>query len=45
MCAKVPEEEEADHPVLATEALPAGLYRITVRDERGAVMAATWVKE
>lgn len=32
-------------PVIATEALPAGLYRITVRDELGAVMDATWVKE
>ena len=32
-------------PVIATEALPAGLYRITVRDERGGVMGATWVKE
>ena len=32
-------------PVISTEALPAGLYRITVRDEQGAVMGATWVKE
>ncbi len=32
-------------PVIATEALPAGLYRITVRDEQGALMEATWVKE
>lgn len=32
-------------PVIATEALPAGLYRIAVRDEQGAVMGATWVKE
>lgn len=32
-------------PVIATEALPAGLYRITVRDEQGGVMGATWVKE
>lgn len=32
-------------PVIATEALPAGLYRITVRDEQGAVASATWVKE
>lgn len=32
-------------PEIATEALPAGLYRIAVRDERGAVMGATWVKE
>ncbi len=31
-------------PVIATEGLPAGLYRITVRDERGGVMGATWVK-
>ncbi|MCW5900528.1 MAG: T9SS type A sorting domain-containing protein [Flavobacteriales bacterium] len=32
-------------PVIATEALPAGLYRITLRNEQGAVMGATWVKE
>lgn len=32
-------------PVIATEALPAGLYRITARDTQGAVMGATWVKE
>ncbi len=32
-------------PVISTEALPAGMYRITVRDELGAVMGATWVKE
>ena len=32
-------------PVINTEALPAGLYRVTVRDERGGVMGATWVKE
>lgn len=32
-------------PVITTEALPAGLYRITVRDEQGTVMGATWVKE
>lgn len=32
-------------PVINTEALPAGLYRITVRDERGGVIGATWVKE
>lgn len=31
-------------PVIGTEALPTGLYRITVRDDRGAVMGATWVK-
>ena len=31
-------------PVIATEALPAGLYRIAVRDEQGAVMGTTWVK-
>jgi hypothetical protein len=31
-------------PVIATEALPAGLYRISVRDERGGVMSATWIK-
>jgi len=32
-------------PVIATEALPAGVYRIIVRDEQGAAMGATWVKE
>lgn len=32
-------------PVIGTEALPAGLYRIAVRDPQGAVMGATWVKE
>jgi hypothetical protein len=32
-------------PVIATEALPAGLYRITVRDEPGAVLGAMWMKE
>ncbi|HMQ77678.1 MAG TPA: T9SS type A sorting domain-containing protein [Flavobacteriales bacterium] len=32
-------------PVVATEALPAGLYRITVRDGRGGVLGATWVKD
>jgi uncharacterized repeat protein (TIGR01451 family) len=32
-------------PVITTEALPVGLYRITVRDERGGLMGATWVKE
>lgn len=31
--------------VIATEALPAGLYRIAVRDEQGAGSGATWVKE
>lgn len=32
-------------PVIATEALPAGLYRITVWEEDGTVMGATWLKE
>ncbi len=32
-------------PVIATEALPTGLYRIAVRDEQGGVMGTTWVKE
>jgi hypothetical protein len=32
-------------PVIDTETLPAGLYHITVRGERGVVMGATWVKE
>ncbi|MCU0320582.1 MAG: T9SS type A sorting domain-containing protein, partial [Flavobacteriales bacterium] len=40
------EQRTADgRPVIGTEALPAGLYRITVRDEHGAVSGATWVKE
>jgi hypothetical protein len=32
-------------PVIDNEALPFGLYRVTVRDEHGALMSATWVKE
>lgn len=32
-------------PVIGTEALPAGLYRITVQHEHRAVMSAVWVKE
>jgi hypothetical protein len=32
-------------PVIATEALPAGLYKIIVRDEQSGVMGATWIKE
>ena len=40
------EQRTADgRPVIGTEALPAGLYRVTVRDEHGAVSGATWVKE
>jgi hypothetical protein len=34
-----------ERPVIGTEHLPAGLYRITVRDEQGSVMGATWVKQ
>lgn len=34
-----------ERPVISTEHLPSGLYRIVVRDEQGAVMGATWVKE
>jgi hypothetical protein len=34
-----------ERPMIATEALPAGLYRIAVRDEQGAVMGVTWVKK
>lgn len=45
MGAKVPVQNNAERPVIATEALPARLYRITVRDARGGVMSATWVKE
>ena len=32
-------------PVIATEVLPAGLYRIAVGDVQGAVMGTTWLKE
>jgi hypothetical protein len=40
------EQRTADgRPVIGTEALPAGLYRVTVRDEQGAVSGTTWVKE
>jgi hypothetical protein len=40
------EQRTADsRPVIGTEHLPAGMYRITVRDERGGVTGATWVKE
>jgi hypothetical protein len=34
-----------ERPVIGTEHLPAGVYRITVRDERGGLMGAMWVKE
>jgi hypothetical protein len=34
-----------ERPVINTQHLPSGLYRIVVRDEQGAVMGATWVKE
>lgn len=34
-----------ERPVISTEHLPSGLYRISVRDDSGAVMGATWVKE
>jgi len=32
-------------PVIATVALPSGLYRITVRNDQGAITGATWIKE
>lgn len=32
-------------PEITTEVLPAGMYRVTVRDERGALIGSTWVKE
>lgn len=32
-------------PVIATETLPAGLYRINVRDEHGGEMGASWARE
>jgi hypothetical protein len=34
-----------ERPVISTEHLPSGLYRIVLRDEQGGVMGATWVKE
>jgi len=33
-----------ERPVINTERLPAGLYRITIRDKQGGMMGATWVK-
>jgi len=40
------QERTADaRPEIDTEGLPAGLYRISVRDAQGGVMGATWVKE
>lgn len=40
------QQRSADaRPVITTQALPAGLYRIAVSNEQGAVMGATWVKE
>lgn len=33
-----------ERPMIDTEALLAGLYHITVCNERGAVLGATWVK-
>lgn len=30
--------------VITTEALPAGLYRVTVRDDQGGMTGTTWVK-
>lgn len=32
-------------PSKALAALLTGVYRITVRDEQGTVLSATWVKE
>jgi hypothetical protein len=32
-------------PVIATDALPAGVYRVHVRDAHARVTSATWVKE
>jgi hypothetical protein len=34
-----------ERPMISTEHLPSGLYRIVVRDEQGAMMGTTWVKE
>lgn len=32
-------------PLINTEVLPAGLYRVTVRDDHGGMTGTTWVKE
>lgn len=32
-------------PVISTEALPAGLYRMAVQDAQGKMMSAPWVRE
>jgi len=34
-----------ERPVIGTEHLPEGLYRITVQNDQGGLMGATWVKE
>jgi len=34
-----------ERPVIGTEHLPEGLYRITVQDDQSGLMGATWVKE
>ena len=34
-----------ERPVIDTDDLPAGLYRIAVRDDRGGSMSTSWVKE
>lgn len=34
-----------ERPVIGTEHLPAGLYRITVRDVLGGLMSTAWVRE
>ena len=42
---KVLQQRTSDaRPVIVTEALPSGSYRVTVRDAQGRVMGATWVK-
>ena len=34
-----------ERPVIGTEKLPAGLYRITMQSEQGGSMSTSWVKE
>jgi len=34
-----------ERPVIGTEHLPAGLYRIIVQNDQGGLIGATWVKE
>lgn len=45
-CRVVNQQRTTDpRPLVSTEALPAGLYRISVRDGSGRLTGTTWVKE